>query len=78
MEIMAKNKSFDKKKIENVSDEMNEIASQNKDFAPARRRIRSAFTQVQKQLDHVLFKVRFLFYFFLFVIIKLFTDESNF
>ncbi|MCL7024647.1 hypothetical protein MKW94_020104 [Papaver nudicaule] len=49
--VMAK-----KKMIENVSNELNEIASQNLDFAPARRRVRSAFTQVQQQLDHVLFK----------------------
>ncbi|KAI3911086.1 hypothetical protein MKW98_015743, partial [Papaver atlanticum] len=52
---MAKKKTF-KKRIENVSDELNEIASQNLDSAPARRRVRSAFTEVQQQLDHVLFK----------------------
>ncbi|KVI05361.1 Alpha/beta hydrolase fold-1, partial [Cynara cardunculus var. scolymus] len=50
--IMAK-----KKAIEGVSDQMNAIASQNLDHAPARRRVRLAFTQVQEQLDHVLFKM---------------------
>ncbi|XAR72344.1 2-acylglycerol O-acyltransferase [Bertholletia excelsa] len=43
--------------IEGVSDEMNAIASQNLAFAPARRRVRSAFTEVQQQLDHCLFKM---------------------
>ncbi|KAI8539120.1 hypothetical protein RHMOL_Rhmol09G0156200 [Rhododendron molle] len=43
--------------IEGVSDEMSAIASQNLDFAPARRRVRSAFAQVQQQLDHCLFKM---------------------
>ncbi|KAH7839502.1 hypothetical protein Vadar_005093 [Vaccinium darrowii] len=43
--------------IEGVSDEMNAIASQNLDFAPARRRVRSAFSEVQQQLDHCLFKM---------------------
>ncbi|XVE84858.1 hypothetical protein DITRI_Ditri17bG0046100 [Diplodiscus trichospermus] len=45
-----------KKKIEGVSEELNLIASQNLDYAAARRRVRSAFTEVQQQLDHVLFK----------------------
>nr|GEX44114.1 caffeoylshikimate esterase [Tanacetum cinerariifolium]GEZ60429.1 caffeoylshikimate esterase [Tanacetum cinerariifolium] len=52
IKIMAK-----KKAIEGVSDQMNAIASQNLDHAPARRRVRLAFTQVQEQLDHVLFKM---------------------
>ncbi|KAL4562051.1 hypothetical protein LXL04_034241 [Taraxacum kok-saghyz] len=52
LKIMAK-----KKPIEGVSDQMNAIASQNLDHAPARRRVRLAFTQVQEQLDHVLFKM---------------------
>ncbi|PSR91159.1 Caffeoylshikimate esterase [Actinidia chinensis var. chinensis] len=43
--------------IEGVSDEMNAIASQNLDFAPSRRRVRSAFKQAQQQLDHCLFKM---------------------
>ncbi|KAL8224358.1 hypothetical protein R6Q57_019833 [Mikania cordata] len=46
-----------KKSIEGVSDQMNAIASQNLDHAPARRRVRLAFTQVQEQLDHVLFQM---------------------
>ncbi|GAV89145.1 Abhydrolase_6 domain-containing protein [Cephalotus follicularis] len=41
--------------IEGVSEELNSIASQSLDFAPARRRVRSAFTEVQQQLDHCLF-----------------------
>ncbi|XP_071927300.1 caffeoylshikimate esterase-like isoform X3 [Coffea arabica] len=51
--MMAQKK---KPKIEGVSDELNSIASQNLDFAPARRRVRLAFSNVQQQLDHVLFK----------------------
>ncbi|XP_030499966.2 caffeoylshikimate esterase [Cannabis sativa] len=43
--------------IEGVSHELNSIASQNLDQAPARRRVRLAFTQVQQQLDHCLFKL---------------------
>lgn len=45
-----------KKAIDGVSEELNLIASQNLDHAPARRRVRSAFTEVQQQLDHPLFK----------------------
>lgn len=44
-------------KIDGVSDELNSIASQNLDHAPARRRVRSAFANVQQHLDHILFKV---------------------
>ncbi|CAN4121844.1 unnamed protein product [Withania somnifera] len=44
-----------KTKIEGVSEALNEIASQNLDHAPARRRVRSAFVNVQQQLDHILF-----------------------
>ncbi|OIW21180.1 hypothetical protein TanjilG_30503 [Lupinus angustifolius] len=42
--------------IEGVSDELNDIASFNLDFAYTRRRVREAFAQVQLQLDHCLFK----------------------
>ncbi|KAL1568431.1 acylglycerol lipase [Salvia divinorum] len=45
------------KRIDGVSDELNSIASQNLDHAPARRRVRSAFANVQQQLDHILFKM---------------------
>jgi acylglycerol lipase len=48
------------KPIDGVSEELNLIASQNLDHAPARRRVRSAFVQVQQELDHPLFKVCFL------------------
>ncbi|KAL6190322.1 hypothetical protein ACLB2K_036720 [Fragaria x ananassa] len=43
--------------MEDLSQEMNTIASQNLDHAPARRRVRSAFVDVHKQLDHCLFKM---------------------
>ncbi|PPE00567.1 hypothetical protein GOBAR_DD02389 [Gossypium barbadense] len=45
------------KMIEGVSDELNSIASQNLDYAAARRRVRSAFIPVHQQLDHLLFKM---------------------
>ncbi|KAA3482875.1 caffeoylshikimate esterase-like [Gossypium australe] len=45
------------KMIEGVSDELNSIASQNLDYAAARRRVRSAFISVHQQLDHLLFKM---------------------
>ncbi|XP_010559228.1 PREDICTED: caffeoylshikimate esterase-like [Tarenaya hassleriana] len=41
--------------IEGVSDELNLIASQSLDQALARRRVRSAFVDVQQRLDHCLF-----------------------
>ncbi|KAG5603979.1 hypothetical protein H5410_025471 [Solanum commersonii] len=44
-------------KIDGVSEALNEIASQNLDHAPARRRVRSAFVTAQQQLDHILLKV---------------------
>ncbi|XP_016511038.1 caffeoylshikimate esterase-like [Nicotiana tabacum] len=46
-----------KARIEGVSEALNEIASQNLDHAPARRRVRSAFIATQQQLDHILFKM---------------------
>ncbi|KAJ4972908.1 hypothetical protein NE237_006082 [Protea cynaroides] len=46
-----------KKRIEGVSEELNKIASQNLNLASTRRRVRSAFVDVQQQLDHVLFKM---------------------
>lgn len=52
--------------IEGVSEKLNLIASQNLDFAPARRRVRSAFTEVQQNLDHCLFKVPFFLFCFVF------------
>ncbi|XP_014512154.1 caffeoylshikimate esterase isoform X1 [Vigna radiata var. radiata] len=45
-----------KSSIEGVSEELTAIASLNLDFAPSRRRVRSAFTEVHQQLDHFLFK----------------------
>lgn len=62
--VMSQNKT----RIEGISDELNKIASQNLDHAHARRRVRSAFADIQQQLDHVLFKVLLfilLFFFFL-------------
>uniref|UniRef100_A0A7N0U1W4 Serine aminopeptidase S33 domain-containing protein n=2 Tax=Kalanchoe fedtschenkoi TaxID=63787 RepID=A0A7N0U1W4_KALFE len=46
-----------KVRIDGVGAELNEIASLNLDAAPARRRVRSAFKEVQLQLDHCLFKM---------------------
>ena len=46
-----------KKPMDDVSEELNLIASQNLDYAPARRRVRSAFIHVQQELDHPLFRV---------------------
>ncbi|PQQ08117.1 caffeoylshikimate esterase [Prunus yedoensis var. nudiflora] len=43
--------------IEGVSEELNWIANQNLDFAYTRRQVRSAFVEVQQQLDHCLFKL---------------------
>lgn len=45
--------------IEGLSEELNSIARRNLDFARTRRQVRSAFVEVQEQLDHVLFKVGF-------------------
>ncbi|CAH8305230.1 unnamed protein product [Eruca vesicaria subsp. sativa] len=42
--------------IDGVSEELNLIASEELDQAPARRRVRSAFADLQLQLDHCLFK----------------------
>ncbi|XP_010681611.2 caffeoylshikimate esterase isoform X2 [Beta vulgaris subsp. vulgaris] len=49
--IMAKTRR--KKGLEDLSDELYEIASLNLDHAPARRRVRSAFIQFHRQLDHL-------------------------
>ncbi|KAM3691439.1 hypothetical protein ACB098_08G015100 [Castanea mollissima] len=43
--------------IEGISKDLNAIASQNLDFASCRRRVRSAFVEVQQELDHCLFKM---------------------
>eukprot|EP00262_Sarcandra_glabra_P021118 TRINITY_DN8734_c0_g1_i1.p1 TRINITY_DN8734_c0_g1~~TRINITY_DN8734_c0_g1_i1.p1 ORF type:complete len:412 (+),score=54.96 TRINITY_DN8734_c0_g1_i1:168-1403(+) len=43
--------------IEGVSEDLNAVASQNMDLAPARRRVREAFVNLQEQLDHFLFKM---------------------
>lgn len=42
--------------IEGVSDELNAFAMENLDSAPARRRVRDAFADAQRNLDHFLFK----------------------
>ncbi|KAL0541266.1 hypothetical protein IC582_021308 [Cucumis melo] len=46
-----------KSPIDGISPELNKIASQKLDSAPARRRVRSAFMELQQQLDHCLFKM---------------------
>ncbi|KAG7032494.1 Caffeoylshikimate esterase, partial [Cucurbita argyrosperma subsp. argyrosperma] len=43
--------------IDGVPAELNKIASLKLDSAPARRRVRSAFIEIQQQLDHCLFKM---------------------
>ncbi|KAL1803354.1 hypothetical protein ACET3Z_032001 [Daucus carota] len=43
--------------IDGLTDEMNDIAIRNLDFAPSRRLVRSVFAEVQQQLDHCLFKM---------------------
>ena len=53
-----------KSPIDGVPAELNKIASQKLDSAPARRRVRSAFMELQQQLDHCLFKVYFVHFFF--------------
>lgn len=55
--IVAAAKTKRRPPIEGVSEELNLIADQSLDFAPARRRVRSAFVDLQQQLDHCLFKV---------------------
>ncbi|KAH1231130.1 Caffeoylshikimate esterase [Glycine max] len=50
-----------KSSIEGVSEELNAMTSQNLDFAPSRRRVRAAFTEVHQQLDHFLFKAALCF-----------------
>lgn len=52
-----KKKKSEKGKLEGVSEELNLLAAQSLDWAPTRRRVRTAFSEVQKNLDHVLFKV---------------------
>ncbi|KAF3326676.1 Caffeoylshikimate esterase [Carex littledalei] len=52
-----KKKKIKKGKLEGVSEELNLLASQSLDWAPTRRRVRTAFLEVQKNLDHVLFKM---------------------
>ncbi|KAK1386951.1 Caffeoylshikimate esterase [Heracleum sosnowskyi] len=51
--VMAKKEPV----IDGLTDEMNEIAIRNLDFAPSRRLVRSVFAEVQQQLDHCLFKM---------------------
>nr|XP_018679722.1 PREDICTED: caffeoylshikimate esterase isoform X3 [Musa acuminata subsp. malaccensis] len=46
-----------RKAIEGVGDELNAVAAENMDFAPARRRVRYAFADVHRRLDHFLFKI---------------------
>ncbi|KAL6186575.1 hypothetical protein ACLB2K_042695 [Fragaria x ananassa] len=55
--IVAAAKTKRRPPIEGVSEELNLIADQSLDFAPARRRVRSAFVELQQQLDHCLFKL---------------------
>lgn len=45
--------------MEGLDEEKYTISQMNLDQAPARRRVREAFIQIQQNLDHCLFKVRF-------------------
>jgi hypothetical protein len=62
---MKKKCKSKKGKLEGVSEQLNLLAAQSLDWAPTRRRVRTAFLEVQKNLDHVLFKVNNLIYFLL-------------
>lgn len=44
-------------KLEGVDDELQRILDANMDLAPARRRAREAFKEIQLGIDHLLFKV---------------------
>lgn len=61
-----------------VDDELRRILEANMDEAPARRRARESFKEIQLGIDHMLFKV-LLFNFFLFSVALVYCmDESNF
>ena len=44
-------------KLEGVDGELQRILDANMDLAPARRRAREAFKEIQLRIDHLLFKV---------------------
>lgn len=49
--------------MEGLDEEKYTISQMNLDQSPARRRVREAFIPIQQNLDHCLFKVRFIFSF---------------
>lgn len=51
-------------KFQGVDDEVKKLLDSNMDEAPARRRAREAFKDIQLGIDHILFKVLILFGFF--------------
>lgn len=55
--LKAITKNRRKKGLEDLNDQLYEIASLNLDHASARRQVRSAFIEFHQQLDHVLFKL---------------------
>lgn len=56
-----------KLKFPGISDELSEILDAKMDEAPARRRAREAFKDIQLNIDHILLKVvRFFAFFFMF------------
>ncbi|GLJ09222.1 hypothetical protein SUGI_0104100 [Cryptomeria japonica] len=55
--ISAVHRIHGSKLIEGVDEEMNKLAQENMDYAPARRLVRDAFTPAQQNLDHCLFKM---------------------
>ena len=53
-------------KLPGVDAELQKILDANMDAAPARRRAREAFKDIQLGIDHILFKVSLCFSFFFF------------
>lgn len=48
-----------KKRLQGVDDKLQKLLDSNMDEAPARRRAREAFKEIQLGIDHILFKVVF-------------------
>ena len=44
-------------KFDGVSEDLHKILGANMDQAPARRRVRESFKDIQLNIDHILFKV---------------------
>lgn len=59
-------------KFEGITDELRRILNANMDHAPARRRAREAFKDLQLNIDHILFKVVLWICLFMFLLVRLF------